>query len=108
MLAAAATRDSSLALVQLVLKSIYSAPRVEVSWPIKRHVLEVLLDASRIARDPAEIGPHTLTEAIELALVLRERQVLASEIEQAAGAGFENIQSELAKELVRSLESLAA
>lgn len=106
MLAAAADRNSALGLFQLVLRSVDTNPRVEISDAVKQHVVDVLQTALQIAADPRSIGPDTTAEAIELALRLRGHNSLTDKI--AAVRAFDNIRADLAKELLKSLQAVAA
>lgn len=106
MLAAAADRNSALGLFQLILRSVDTNPTVEISEALKQHVVEVLRTALQIAADPRTIGPNTTAEAIELALRLRGHTALTNRI--AHVRAFDNIHADLAKELLKSLQAVAA
>jgi len=106
MLAAAPNRDSALGLLQVVLRSVETHPAVQISNALKDHVVLVLQSASQITSNPANIRPETPAEAIELALHIRGHQSLTDEI--AHIQAFENIRSDFAKELLKSLQSIAA
>ena len=105
-LAAAADRNSALGLFQLVLRSVETNPAVEISDDLKRHVVEILRTAMEIAADPRKIGRDTPAEAIELALRLRGYPALTDRI--AGVRAFDNIRPELARELLKSLQPVAA
>ena len=106
MLAAAADRNSALGLFQLVLKSVDTKPTVEISETLKQHVVEILRVALEISADPRKIGPGTPAEAIEVALRLRGHAALTDRI--ARVRAFDNIRADLAKDLLKSLQAVAA
>jgi hypothetical protein len=106
MLAASADRNSALGLFQLVLRSVDKNPAVEISDELKRHVVEVLISALQIAADPRKVGPETPAEAIELALRLRGHGELTDKISRVRA--FDNIHADLARELLKSLQAVAA
>lgn len=106
MLAAAADRNSALGLFQLVLRSVDTNPTVDISDALKQRVVEVLRTALQISADPKTIGPDTTAEALELALRLRGHKTLTDKI--AHVHAFNNIHADLAKELLKSLQAVAA
>lgn len=105
MLAATPDRNSSLGLFEVVLRSVELKPAVQVSDSLKGHVVEILKAALSVAANPAAIKSDTPSEAIELALLLRKNQELQHRL-STVGA-FENIQSDMAKDLLASIHSVA-
>lgn len=106
MLAAAPDFNSALGLIQVVLTSIADKPEVEISDSLKHHVIEVLRAASSVAVDPSSISSNTPSEALELALRLRDSADLCNQVSQIQT--FNGIQAETAERLLASLRSYAA
>lgn len=106
MLAAMPDRNSSLGLFEVVLRSVETHPAIEVSETLKDHVVAVLRTALSVASNPSTIRSDTPSEAIELALLIRRDHDLQARL-SSVGA-FDNIRSDLAKDLIRSIHSLAA
>lgn len=106
MLAATPDRNSSLGLFEVVLRSVETQPAVQVSDALKGHVIEVLKAALSVASNPATIKSDTPSEAIELALLIRRNHELQHRLSTIGS--FENLRSDLAKDLLRSIHSIAA
>lgn len=106
MLAAMPDRNSSLGLFEVVLRSVETHPATDVSETLKDHVVEVLRTALSVASNPSTIRSDTSSEAIELALLIRRDHDLQARLSSVAD--FDNIQRDLAKDLIRSIHSLAA
>lgn len=106
MLKAAPDRKGALGLLQMVLTSVERNHTEQLSDTLKKHVIEVLNTASLIAEDPKLIGPNTPAEAIELALRLRGHKTLTHQI--SAVRRFDSIKADLAKDLLKSLRTIAA
>jgi len=106
MLAATPDRNSSLELFEVVLRSVETQPSVQVSESLKGHVIEVLKAALSVASNPATIKFDTPSEAIELALLIRRNHELQRRL--SAIGSFENLRSDLAKDLLKSIHSIAA
>lgn len=106
MLAATPDRTSSLRLLQVVLRIAEDPAKVQVSDPSRAHALDVLRQAAQIAANPALISGETAREAIELALRLKELPTLSGKL--AAALPAQALPPELAKELLTSLQPLAA
>lgn len=106
MLKAAPDRNSALGFFRLVLRSVESDSANQLSDALKGHVVSVLRAASRIASNPQEIRPDTPAEVIQLALLLRGQAELTNRIDHIQA--FENIEGDLAKDLLKSLQAVAA
>ncbi len=106
MLKAAPDRNSALGFFRLVLRSVESHQTNQISDAMKGHIVEVLREASRVAADPRTIGPTTSAEVIQVALLLRKQGELTARV--GGVANFENINEDLAKDLLNSLQAVAA
>lgn len=106
MLAATPDRNNSLGLFEVVLRSVETQQTVPVSDSLKGHIVNVLKTALSVATDPRGIKSDTPSEAIELALLIRRNQGLRTRLSEIGT--FENIKSDLAKDLLESIHSLAA
>lgn len=106
MLKAAPDRNSALGFFRLVLRSVETHQTNQLSDALKGHIVDVLKEASRVAADPRVIGPATSAEVIQLALLLRKHTDLTTRIGHVAN--FENINEALAKDLLKSLQAVAA
>jgi hypothetical protein len=107
MLAAAANRTSALGLFEVVLRTVDSQA-MQVSEPLRVHAADVLKQAIEVAADPSRITASTAREAIELALRIRSDPALYSKLAAAAAATASTISPELAKDILDSLQPLAA
>jgi hypothetical protein len=106
MLAAAPDRTSVLGLFALVLQSASAQQPVDVSDALKQRVVDVLNAAVGVAANPAAIRQDTPAEAIELALRLRGHEDLLQRL--VAVGLWENLEPALAKDLLESLQRIAA
>ena len=106
MLKAAPDRNSALGFFRLVLRSVESNSTSQLSDALKGHVVDVLREASRVAANAQVISPNTPAEVIQLALLLRKHAGLTDRIGHIVD--FENINEDLAKDLLKSLQAVAA
>ena len=107
MLAAAAKRTSALGLFEVVLRAV-DPHATQISEPLRVHAIDVLKQAIEVAADPGKITASTAREAIELALRIRSDPALSGKLAAAAAATASAISPELAKDILNSLQPLAA
>lgn len=106
MLKAMPDPNSALGFFRVVLRSVESHSANQLSDALKGHVVEVLREAGRVAAGARAIGPDTPAEVIQLALLLRKHAGLSDRIGHIRN--FDNINEDLAKDLLRSLQAVAA
>lgn len=100
MLAATKERTRSLDLIRLILG--LANQHQEIPEGLRRHLMDVIGQAKKLADDPLSVQGGVFPEAVALARQIRAQTDLAGAVNQITS--FESINSEVASSVLHSLE----